>query len=39
MLRPTQNVNMDGSFELGWGMALLCFGLVPYLNAVLPKSV
>ena len=39
MLRPAQNVNMDGSFELGWGMALLCFGLVPYLNAVLPKSV
>jgi hypothetical protein len=39
MQRPAQNVNMDGSFELGWGMALLCFGWVPYLNAVLPKSI
>jgi hypothetical protein len=39
MQRPAQNVNMDGSFELGWGMALLCFSLVPYLDAVLPKSV
>ncbi len=39
MLRPAQKVNMDGSFELGWGTALLCFGLVPYLNAVLAKSV
>ena len=39
MLRPAQNVNMDGSFELGWGTALLCFGSVSYLNAVLPESV
>jgi hypothetical protein len=39
MLRPALNVNMDGSFELGLGMALLCFGLIPYLNALLPKSV
>ncbi len=39
MLRPAQNVNMDGSFELGWGTALLCFGSVSYLNAALPESV
>ena len=39
MLPPAQKVNMDGSFELGWGTALLCFGLVPYLDAVLAKSV
>ena len=39
MQRPGQNINMDGSFELGWGTAVLCFGMVPYLNAVLPKSI
>ena len=39
MQRPAKNVNMDGSFELGWGTALLCGGLVPYFNALLPKSV
>ncbi|HEV8491109.1 MAG TPA: hypothetical protein VGR76_02520, partial [Candidatus Angelobacter sp.] len=39
MQRPAQNVNVDGSFELGWGTAVLCFGLVPYFNAVLPKSI
>jgi hypothetical protein len=39
MQRPAQNVNMDGSFEVGWGMAPLLFGSVSYLNAVLPKSV
>jgi hypothetical protein len=39
MQRPARNVNMDGSFELGWGTALLCGGLVPYFNALLPKSV
>lgn len=38
MLRPTQNVNQDGGFELGWGLALLCFGLSPYLNALFTKS-
>lgn len=37
--RAAQNVNMDGSFELGWGTAVLCAGLVPYLNAILPKSI
>jgi hypothetical protein len=36
MQRPAKNVNMDGSFELGWGTGLLCFGSVAYLNAVLP---
>jgi hypothetical protein len=39
MQRAAQNVNMDGSFELGWGMALLLFGSVSYLNAVLSESV
>src|SRR5208282_5471083 len=39
MQRPAQNVNMDGSFELGWGTALLCFGSVSYLNAALSESV
>ena len=39
MLRPAQNVNVDGSFELGWGMALLCFGSVCYLDADLPEPV
>jgi hypothetical protein len=39
MLRPAQSANRDGGFELGWGMALLFFSLVPYLNAVLPKSL
>ena len=33
MLQPAQNMNMDGSFELGWGTAVLCFGFVPYFNA------
>jgi hypothetical protein len=39
MQRPGQNVNIDGSFELGWGTALLCFASVSYLNAVVPKSI
>jgi len=39
MERAAQNVNVDGSFELGWGTAVLCFGLGAYFNAVLPKSV
>ncbi len=39
MLRPAQAVNQDGSFELGWGTAILCFSLVPYFNAFLPKTV
>ena len=39
MLRPAQNINLDGGFELGWGAAILLFGLVPYFNALLPKSV
>jgi hypothetical protein len=39
MLRPAQNANRDGGFELGWGVALLFFSLVPYLNTVLPKSL
>ena len=39
MQRPAQNVNVDGSFELGWGTAVLLFALVPYFNAVVPKSL
>ena len=39
MQRLAQNINADGSFELGWGTALLCLSLVPYFNALLPKSV
>lgn len=39
MLRPDQNVNRDGGFELGWGVALLFFSFGPYLNAALPKAV
>ncbi|HVY72226.1 MAG TPA: hypothetical protein VHH73_19995 [Verrucomicrobiae bacterium] len=39
MQRPAKNVNLDGSFELGWGTAMLCFSLVPYINAILPKSI
>src|SRR5512143_1605694 len=38
MLRPALEVNRDGSFELGWGIAMLCFGLVPYFNAVVTKA-
>lgn len=38
MLQSAQNVNQDGSFELGWAIALLCFGFVPYFNAVLTRS-
>jgi hypothetical protein len=39
MQRPAQNVNVDGSFELGWGVMVLVSGLVPYINAALPKSL
>ena len=39
MLRPGQSANRDGGFELGWGVALLLFGLGPYFNAVLPTSL
>jgi hypothetical protein len=38
MKQPTPNLNLDGSFDLGWGTGLLCFSLVPYFNAVLPRS-
>jgi len=39
MLRPAQNVNKDGGFELGWGTMILLAGLVPYFNAALPKAL
>ena len=39
MLRPAQNVNTDGSFDLGWGTALICSGSTSYVVAVLPKIV
>jgi hypothetical protein len=39
MQRPAQTVHLDGGFELGWGTAIVCCGLVPYLNAMLPRSV
>jgi hypothetical protein len=35
LLRPSRAINLDGSFELGWGMSLLCFGSIPYLNTAL----
>jgi hypothetical protein len=39
MQRPARNINADGGFELGWGTALLFFGLGSYLSVILPKSV
>src|SRR5215467_14267527 len=39
MQRPALNTNKDGSFELGWGTALLFFGLGSYLSVLLPRSV
>jgi hypothetical protein len=39
MQRPARNSNADGGFEIGWGCALLCFGLSHYFVASLPKSV
>lgn len=38
MQKPGMRVNVDGSFELGWGTMLLCAGLVPYFNAAMPKA-
>lgn len=37
MQRPSLATNQDGSFELGWGLALLCFGFIPYLTTLLHK--
>jgi hypothetical protein len=34
-----KQANLDGSFSMGWGSTLLCFGMVAYLNPILPKSV
>lgn len=40
MTQPAaKQANLDGSFCLGWGSSLLCFGMVAYLNSILPKSV
>jgi hypothetical protein len=40
MTQPAaKQANFDGSFSLGWGVSLLCFGMVAYLNPILPKSV
>jgi hypothetical protein len=40
MMQPSaKQANFDGSFSLGWGSSLLCFGMVAYLNPILPKSV
>jgi hypothetical protein len=38
MLVPGRKTNQDGSFELGWGIALLCAGGGPYFTAILPKT-
>lgn len=38
MQKPALRANLDGGFELGWGTMILCGGLVPYINALLPKS-
>ena len=29
MQRPGLEVNREGSFEIGWGIAMLCCGVVP----------
>ena len=40
MMQPSaKQANFDGSFSLGWGSSLFCFGMVAYLNPILPKSV
>lgn len=39
MQQSAKDINVDGSFSLGWGIGLLCFGMVSYLNPILPKSV
>jgi hypothetical protein len=39
MLRPAQSANRDGGFELGWGAAILLFGLGSYFTPVLPRSL
>lgn len=39
MLRQAQRATRDGGFELGWGVAILMFGLGSYLTPVLPKSL
>ncbi|HUC84143.1 MAG TPA: hypothetical protein VL970_03045 [Candidatus Acidoferrales bacterium] len=39
MLRPASQVNIEGSFELGWGLFMLCGCLAPCFNAILPKFV
>jgi hypothetical protein len=36
---PARNIIADGGFELGWGTALLFFGLGSYLIVFVPKSV
>ncbi len=38
MQRTGQEVNREGSLEVGWGIAVLCCGLTPYFNALVMKS-
>lgn len=38
MLRPARYQTIDGATEIGWGMALLCFGLSSYIYVVLPMA-
>ena len=38
MQRPGLEANREGSFELGWGIMMLCWGLDPYYSAVVTKS-
>ncbi len=39
MLRPGRYVNIDGSFELGWGTAILLGALSAYLPGLLPNAL
>jgi uncharacterized membrane protein HdeD (DUF308 family) len=38
MLRPARYEMIDGSGEIGWGMAQLCFALSSYIFVILPSS-
>jgi hypothetical protein len=37
--RSAQTVNLDGSFELGWGLSMICLGSGPYFNLFLPRLI
>lgn len=39
MQRSAKTVNLDGSFELGWGLSMICLSGAPYFSLLLPRLI